>query len=220
MPDYIGFALFVAAVLIFLGWFFVGTQWNVRKGDTVLKWLREGLPLLGERTTMRWLGSSVVELKIAKAKDPFRNVETLIVFEPRDVLFLWAYYRLRGRRDLIIFRTQLRAVPTYELEAFDPKGWSTSHIERNARGKNWTQLDLSATAHSQFLAYYSGEPTTAPKPLIDLASQTGGKLIRLSIHRSVPNLEVHWLLPDVSSRPTARDMFTKLRQLGEAAMSA
>ncbi len=220
MPDYIGFALFVAAVLIFLGWFFVGTQWNVRKGDTVLKWLHDGLPLLGERTTMRWLGSSVVELKIAKAKDPFRNVETLIVFEPRDVLLVWAFFRLRGRRDLIIFRTQLRSAPTYELEAFDPKGWSTSHIDRNALGKNWSQLDLSATAHPQFLAYYSGGPTTAPKPLIDLASQTGGKLVRLSVHRSVPNLEVHWLLPDVSSRPAARDLFTKLRQLGEAALSA
>jgi hypothetical protein len=219
MPDYIGFALFVAAVLIFLGWFFVGTQWNVRKGDAVLKWLREGMPLLGERTTMRWLGSSVVELKIAKAKDPFRNVETLVVFEPRDVPFVWAFSRWRGRRDLIIFRTQLRSAPTYELEAFDPKGWTTGGIERKMHERNWTPLDLSATGWS-LLAYYSGEPPRAPKPLIDLASQAGGRLVRLSVHRSVPNLEVHWLLPDISSRPTARDMFTKLRQLGEAAISA
>jgi hypothetical protein len=218
MPENLGFPLFVAAVLIFMGWFLVGTQTNVRKGDAVLKWLRQGLPLIGERTTMRWLGSSVVELKIAKAKDPFRNVETLVVFEPRDVVFLWAFARLRGRRDVVIFRAQLRSAPTFEMEAFDPRAWTTHGIERDVRGKNWTQVNLSA-ATQPLLAFYSGGVGATAKPLIDLATQAGGKLLRLSVHRSVPNLEVHWLLPDVSSR-AARDLFLKLRQLGEDAMNA
>ena len=81
------------------------------EGKWRVKWFREGLPLIGEKTTMRWLGSSVVELKIPKAKDPFRNAETLVVFEPRDVLLLWAYTRARGRRDMLIFRAQLRTRP-------------------------------------------------------------------------------------------------------------
>lgn len=218
MPENWGFPLFVVAVLIFMGWFIVGTQTNVRKGDAVLKWLRQGLPLVGERTTMRWLGSSVVELKIAKAKDPFRNVETLVVFEPRDVVFLWAFARLRGRRDLVIFRAQLRSAPTFEMEAFDPTAWTAHGVERDVRSKSWTQVDLSATAQP-LLAFYSGEVGAVAKPLIDLATQAGGKLVRLSIHRSVPNLQVHWLLPDLSSR-AARDLFLKVRQLGEDTMNA
>ncbi|MCL4393463.1 MAG: hypothetical protein M1482_01370 [Chloroflexi bacterium] len=218
MPENLGFPLFIVAVLIFMGWFAVGTQWNVRKGDAVLKWLRQGLPVVGERTTMRWLGSSVVELKIAKAKDPFRSVETLVVFEPRDVVFLWALARLQRRRDLVIFRAQLRTAPAFEMEAFDPHAWTSNHIERDVRKKGWTQVDLSATGQP-LLAFQSDASIGALKPLVELASQAGGRLVRLSVRRSLPNLEVQWLLPDVSSRQ-ARDMFSSLQHLGAQTMSA
>ncbi len=213
MPDNIGFPLFVLAVLIFMGWFVIGTQWNVRKGDAVLKWLRQGLPLVGERSTMRWLGSSVIELKIAKAKDPFRTVETLVVFEPRDVVFIWAFFRLRGRRDLVIFRAQLRSAPTFELEVFDPRAWTAHSIARDVQKKNWTALEASESAIAPQAYFSGGDPATA-RSLIALATRTGAKLTRLSVHRDVPNLEVQWLLPDVTSQ-TARDLFSKLRQLGE-----
>jgi len=33
-------------VLIVVGWFALGTQANVRAGDRVLNWLRDGLPLV------------------------------------------------------------------------------------------------------------------------------------------------------------------------------
>ena len=217
MPDSLGMPLFILAVLVFMGWFLVGTQWNVRKGDTVLKWLRQGLPLIGERTTMRWLGSSVVELKIAKAKDPFRTAETLVVFEPRDVMFIWALARLRGRRDTLIFRAQLRSTPTFEMEVFDPKGWTTHVHERALKGKGWTKIQLPAD--QPLLAYCSGDSNPGAKPLIDLASRAGGRLVRLSVHRAVPNLEVHWLLPETKSY-TARELFVKLRQIGDDALNA
>lgn len=207
-----GFTVFVFVAIIFLGGFALGTQWNIRKGDRALKWFREGLPLIGEKTTMRWMGSSVLELKIQKAKDPFRNAETLVVFEPRDVLLLWAYTRARGRRDVLIFRAQLRIAPPFEIEAFDPRAWRTHDIERDVSRKDWTRLELPA---SSLHAYHSGNAAeTIAKPLIDLAGRAGGKIVRLSIHRSVPNLEVQWLLPDLKSN-SSRDWFANLRQIGE-----
>lgn len=215
MPQGWEFSLLVAIVLLVVGWFAVGTQWNVRKGDRVLKWLRQGLPLIGERSTMRWLGSSVIELKIAKAKDPFRTAETLVAFEPRDVFFLWAIERVRGRRDTLIFRSQLRTVPEFEIEVFDPKGWTRNTSEKTLRAKNWVPLDLSS--NSPLVGYGSGAPAIqVAKPLVDLAARTGGQLVRLSVHRKVPNLEVHWILPDPGTQ-TARDFFLKLRQIGEQA---
>ncbi len=212
MPENWGFLLFILAVLIFMGWFFLGTQWNIRKGDAVLKWLRQGLPLVGERTTMRWLGSSVMEMRIAKAKDPFRSVETLVAFEPRDVLFLWALARLQGRRDTLIFRSQLRASPSFELEAFQPKSWTAPNRLHLQDNKDWSPVDLPKT--QPLIAYYVGDTASRARPLINLASHTGGELVRLSVRRTVPNLEVHWLLPDPGSC-SARDLFLKLRQLGE-----
>jgi len=215
MFDEWGPFIFAAGVIIFFGWFIVGMQWNIRKGNTVLRWLREGLPLIGERSTMRWLGSSVVELKIAKAKDPFRNVETLVVLQPRDVALLWAFYRARGRRDLLIFRAQLRSAPAFELEAIDPKAWTTHGIERDVQGKGWTQLEMDGS--SALVAYHSTADASAAQSLIAQTQDMGGKLVRLSVHRNVPNLEVHWLLPDTNSI-SARDWFMKLRRLGDNAM--
>ena len=109
--------LFVAVVVFVVGWFAVGTHYNVRQGDHALRWLQQGLPLIGEKTTLRWLGSSVVELKIEKAKPPFRDAAVLVVLEPRDVAPLWAIARLRGRRDLFVFRATLHQRP--ELEALE-----------------------------------------------------------------------------------------------------
>lgn len=211
------FSIFVFAAIIFVGGFAVGTQWNVRKGDRVLKWFRDGLPLIGERSTMRWLGSSVVELKIQKAKDPFRNAETLVVLEPRDVLLLWAFFHARGRRDLLIFRAQLRTAPTFELEVFVPRAWTTQQTERDVKRKNWTRLENFS---SSFEAYYSGNGAEKiANPIIDLAKRAGGQLVRLSVHRTVPNLEIHWTLPDLQTS-SSRDLFTNLRRVAEEALRA
>ncbi len=216
MLETFGFPILVAVVVIFLGWFFVGTQWNVRKGDTILKWLNQGLPLVGEKSTMRWLGSSVMELKIAKAKDPFRTAETLALFEPRDVVFIWGITRLQGRHDTIIFRAQLRSAPPFELEIFDPRGWTIRTNESALQQKNWTRTDLAG--RQPLVAYLSGAWRGDPNVLVDAAARAGGRLLRLSVRRNVPNLEVHWIMPDLQSHP-ARELFTTLRQIGEQVMA-
>lgn len=213
MPESWGLPLFVLAVLVFLGWFVVGTQWNIRKGDGVLKWLRQGLPLVGERTTMRWMGSSALELKIAKASSPFRTAETVIIFEPRDVPFLWALARLRGRRDTLIFRSQLRTTPSFEMEAFDPKGWTSGGIAQRAQRKNWQPSNLTASQPFAVFLSDQSDPTVAKK-LVDSASHAGSQLLRLSVHRDVPNLEVHWVLPNPQTC-SARDLYLKMRQMSE-----
>ena len=218
MPETLQFPLFVLAILFFLGWFAAGIIWNVRKGDAVLKWLRQGLPLVGERSTLTWRGSSVVEMQIAKAKGSFRSAETLVVFEPRDVPFLWALARLRGRRDLLIFRSQLRSTPAFEIEAFDPQGWSTNSLQEIVQRKNWTRVDLPAI---QPLVTYSASESTADraKPLIDLAVRAGGKVVRLAVHRDMPNLEIHWILPQTTAFP-AQALFSTIQKIGEDILNA
>ncbi len=213
MPESWGLPLFIVVVIVFLGWFAIGTQWNVRKGDAVLKWLRQGLPLVGERTTMRWMGSAALELKINKASNPFRTAETVIIFEPRDVPFLWAFARQRGRRDTLIFRSQLRTTPSFELEAFDPRGWTLRGIDRSVRDKGWQRLNLPVPVPLEVYSTGEVDPNLA-KRLVDSATHAGGELLRLSVHRNVPNLEVHWILPN-SQDCSARDLYMKLRQMSE-----
>ena len=106
-----GQTLLIAAIIVVLGWFTLGLTWNLRKGNALLRWMQAGLPQLGERTTMRWLGSSAIELVIGKAQAPFRQVTLLAVMEPRDIPWLWLISRFQHRRDVLIVRAQLQAAP-------------------------------------------------------------------------------------------------------------
>ena len=57
----------IAAVAV-VAWFAAGTIWNVRTGRELMRWMQDGLPLLGSRTTVRWLGSTAVEMVIGDAR--------------------------------------------------------------------------------------------------------------------------------------------------------
>jgi hypothetical protein len=209
MFDSPGLSLFVLAVIVFVGWYGVGTQYNVRLGNNALKWLQKGLPLVGDKAALRWLGSSVVELKIAKAKDPFRSAEVLVAMEPRDVPVMWWWGHVRGRRDLLIFRAQLRAAPKFDLEARAPKAWSAPNLQ-NASPK-WKPVQGGVA--NGMVADYRGEISPfAINRLIVAASLDGMRLTRLAVCRSVPNLELHFLLPKLDQVNTQR-VFSSLRQV-------
>ncbi len=203
--------VFILVVIFIVGWFAVGTQYNVRKGHKVLAWLQQGLKLLGEKTTLRWMGSAVVELKLENARDPFQRVEVLAVLEPRDVSLLWWFHHVRGRRDLLILRGNLRRAPRFEFEALDPHGWSTRGIEKQVRFRNWNQQSLPG---SPLVAYAAAD---AP-PAANLLAAIGARevpVLRLAIRRTEPNLEIHWKLED-AQRITAHQLFDTVRRLPEA----
>jgi hypothetical protein len=190
---YVLILVLIGVMLIFT----FGTRRNIRRGNALLLWLQEGLPLLGSRTTFRWLGSTAAVLKIERAKEPFREAEVVLVMEPRDVALLWAWARRRGRRDFVILRGRLRHPPRFELEAGDERGWTgRDRLKR---------LDLEAWSRSEWdgvrVAHSVGADPQAARRLWDgMAAVTGG-LWRLSVRRDHPHLEVHLVPPgpEVSS---------------------
>ena len=207
----LGFAVFTIVVILCLGWFAVGTQVNVRKGNDTLKWLQEGLGLIGQKTTLRWLGSSVVELKIQDPRPPLRQVEVLVVLEPRDVPFLWWFFRARGRRDLLIFRSHLRTSPRFELEALEPGSWSARGILERVQGRDWTPI---ATAPQSALLAYAQGGGPAASAVVQLAVLHGPLPVRLFVHRDTPNLEAHWRLADLKGISSG-SLFETLRNISE-----
>ena len=209
-------SLLVLVVLLVVGWFAIGTQFNVRRGHQALAWLQQSLKLLGEKTTLRWLGSSVVELKIANARDPFRRADVLVVLEPRDVPVLWWSARLIGRRDLLIVRGALQHPPRFELEAFDPHSWTGRGLEAKLKLRNWDPVALAPP----LLGYAAGQaPLQELQPLLSLPG-----LVRLSFRRNLGpegsnpaafsggdnHFELHCRLRDIQAHPAAT-VFEKLR---------
>lgn len=208
--------ILVVALVIIMGWFAFGVVYNLRRGDALLKWMQNGLPRIGQRTTFRWLGTSVAELIIAHAKKPFRRLETLVVLKPRDVFWMTIIAYLQGREDIVIFRAQLSTVPLVDLELIDPKTWSGRDALKQMVERKWE----SKTYQDMLLL--------APIGLLDLATTVLDKLavpmknlspryarLRLRRDASRPNLELHMPFPAYRTSDAAH-FFDALRELAHS----
>jgi hypothetical protein len=204
----------IIAAAVFMGWFAFGMIYNLRRGDALLKWMQNGLPLIGQRTTFRWLGTSVAEMGIAKAKRPFHRLDTLLVLKPRDLFWMTIIAQIQGRDDVLIFRAALSTPPLLDLELADPKTWSGREALSKAAKRGWEATN------------YQGLRVTSPKGLLALATETLDRLaapmqsfspryVRLSLRKTAPNLEIH--LPFPNPRETdAKTYFQSLSDLGRA----
>ena len=208
----------VAAVTI-VAWFAAGTIWNVRKGSALMRWMQGGadggLRALGERTTVRWLGSTALEMVIRDAKAPFTGVSLVIFLEARDLPWMWALGRSRGRRDTLIVRGVLRRSPALELEALDPASWSG----RDALARVPRQWPLrEAAAQGGLVVHYANAGALArADELLALAERAGLTVKRLSLRRAEPNLQIHIAFPD--GRQPAHEFFEAVHALAELSLS-
>ena len=204
----------IVAVAVFMGWFAIGMIYNLRRGDKILKWMQDGLPLIGQRTTFRWLGTSVAEMGIAKAKRPFQRMDVLLVLKPRDVFWMTIIAFFQGRDDVLIFRAYLNTPPLLDLELADPKTWSGRTALNQVSARGWESAD------------YHGLRLMAPKGLLNLAATTFDQLavpmqslspryIRFSLRKTVPNFEIHVPFPNPRAAD-AKAYFQSLSNLGRA----
>jgi hypothetical protein len=211
-PQYV----LVIVVVIVMGWFAFGVIYNLRRGDALLKWMQNGLPDIGQRTTFRWLGTSVAELVIAHAKKPFRRLETLLVLKPRDIFWMTIMAAFQGRDDIVIFRAQLSTPPLLDLELVDPKTWSGRNALKQVMERKWESKT------------YKDMQLLAPRGLLDLATTTldglaapmqnlSPRYARFGLRKdaSRPNLELHVPFPQYRVAASGK-YFEALRELGRA----
>jgi hypothetical protein len=200
---------FVVAAVLVVGWFALGTIFNIRRGNRLLRWVQDGLPLLGERTTLRWLGSSGLELQVRSALGPLKSAVVFILLEPRDLPILWWLFRARGRHDLLIVRGELHRAPRVELEALDLLAWSTRGLERTLGRQGWTRVTAPADAS---LALYARGRDDAASRILPVATVPELSLVRLAVHHDAPNLEVQWHLTGLRSLES-RHVFETVHRL-------
>lgn len=207
----------LALIAVVMGWFGGGVIWNIRRGNAVLKWMQAGLPAIGEKTTLRWLGSSAVELGIAKAKPPFRRFELVIVLEPRDIPWLWLWSSLRGRRDMLILRGQLMSALRLEYEVVAPASWTGRTALGRAATERWGDESLG---DHRFVAPKASLPVSRSRApaLLESARSIHPTVWRLAVRREFPQLELHIPLPDPKTGD-ARQFFEAVRALAQRAGS-
>ena len=204
----------IAAVAV-VAWFAAGTIWNVHLGRELMRWMQGGLPILGSRTTVRWLGSTAVEMVIRDASAPFAGVTLVIFLEPRDLPWMWALGRSRGRRDTLIIRGVLRRAPTLELEALDPLSWSgRDALPRVPR--EWLVREAAGPG-GVVVHYASAAALGHADALLAQAERAALAVRRLSMRRTEPNFQLHIPLPD--RRQPAREFFEAVQALAERALT-
>ncbi len=196
-----------------VAWFAAGTIWNVRLGREVLRWMQGGLPILGQRTTVRWLGSTAVEMTIRDGKMPFASASVVVFLEPRDLPW-WPLSRLRGRRDTLIVRGVLHRAPSLELEALEAGSWSA----RDARARVPAEWPVSqARTYDGVVVHQASAAALArADALLGEAGRARLTVRRLSVRRSEPNFQIHVALPDRGR--SAREFFEAVHRLAELAL--
>lgn len=207
--------LITVVAVALVAWFAVGTIWNVRKGTALMRWMHDGLPILGERTSVRWLGSTAVEMVIRNGKSPFASATVVIFLEPRDLPWMWALGLSRGRRDTLIVRGVLRRMPTVELEALDPASWSGRDALPRVPAE-WA-VRQAETAGTLIVHYATATALARTDALLSRAQSAGLLLVRLSIRRTEPNFQVHVHCPGLGQ--SAREFFEAVHALAELALA-
>jgi hypothetical protein len=201
--------LLLAAVLI---WFTFGTQRNISRGNRLLAWLQDGLAALGPRTTLRWLGSSVAELRITQPRHPYREALVLVVLEPRDLGALWAISRRRGRRDFLVLRLSLIRAPRSRVDLVDPSAWTAGDRRQDEFDPPQHEEWIDGTGRAVLIDH---DGTSNLDRLRDHWEQLGrdsGGAWRVSVRPTVPHLEVHLLAPD-PERDSARRLLDGVAEL-------
>jgi hypothetical protein len=204
-----GPSLAIGLILVVMLWFALGTQRNIRRGNELLRWLQGGLPILGRRTTLRWFGSSAVELVIVDPQAPFREATVAIVLEPRDVAALWAFARSRGRRDFVIIRANLVRAPAFSMSIRDPRGWTgrPDHVDEAEEGwqvQDWPDGCIALVGR--------GADQPVVRSTWSRLSTASGGVWRLTVQPIVPHVEVHFRPPQ-SAAAAADGVITPIRDL-------
>ncbi len=202
----------LVVLLALLCWYLVGMQYNIRRGRRAIKWLEQGLPIIGEKAALNWSGVSHVEIQVPKAKDPFRAADVIIDLVPREIPFWWFWKNNRRNQDAIIVRAQLRAAPSFDLVSHSPHVLADEQLKRSGIGQ-WSAVQ-GGLANAMTADIRGSISPYAVNRLIVQTTLDGMTLTRLIVHRSAPNLEVHYLLPPFEQVSPQR-VFTSIHQLGE-----
>ncbi|MCG0239257.1 MAG: hypothetical protein L6E13_08575 [Firmicutes bacterium] len=106
-------AVVLGLTFALLAWYFAGSYLNRRRASHLARAIAAAVPTLGKGATIRPLGtgSSGFQVEIREPVPELRSATLLCLLEARDFPLVWAYTRLRGRRDQILLQADLRRPP-------------------------------------------------------------------------------------------------------------
>ncbi len=192
------------SVLLVL-WYPFGRQMNRRRGLRALRWLREGIRAYGCQASVNWVGASAFQVGVQGALGPFKRVGMMVLLESREMLLLWIINRLRGKRDILVIKADLRLKPKTDLEV-TRRGWRAGRALKALEKEGWTIDSLNG----MFIAL-KRDAEIASKLTSTLSAL---QLVRLSLRKRSPHLVANFHLIGLGGM-TAENLFNFLEKVME-----
>jgi hypothetical protein len=201
----------IAFCALLVVWYIVGWQMNRRRGERLLEWALQGLRAFGDQITVSRLGTSGFQVNVAKAQAPFKKIEATILLQPREILLLWIFNLLRGRKDHLVFKATLRTWPRGEIEVMKTGRLSGGVLEELGE-KTWT---CQETAGGLVMAYRGKQGQQQVDAISHLVENLSARLLRLSLSKKDPHLLVSLSLAGLDGQ-SALFLFSSLKDLAQA----
>lgn len=204
----------VILLSIFLAvWYFIGAIINRRFGMAVFEWLRPGMEKMGKLSEARWIGSSGsgARLAVSQPDAPFQRLEVVYLMESREIMPLWLFNRLRGKRDEMIIRANLRSVPGPEIEAARQGSREFRNMISEPGSKSYELLP----DHAGFeLARHGKEDIQLSGQVEKFLDKYREAILRISLQRQAPHLILRTNIPPLRSA-SSDVFFDDIRQIFE-----
>ena len=194
-------ALWTVLVLLVVG-FMAGAWSNRRRSKALGQWLQDGVRVLGGQTTWKWVGgmNSGAQVSVTGASQPFKSAVLSYFLLTREFAPLWALEWLRGKRDTLAIRADLRVPPAREFEVVPLQGKLRKLLDQNAGELpwHWTALPsgLSLATRGE-----PGGPLLAS--LRSFLERYGNYVQRLSLRKRQPGLVLFVNLAGLEKSPAS-----------------
>jgi hypothetical protein len=201
----------IAFCALLVVWYIVGWQMNRRRGERLLAWILQELRPLGNQIAVSRLGTSGFQVNVGKARTPFRKIETAVLLEPREILLLWIFNRLRGGTDHLILKGTLRAAPRGEVEVVKKRSRLARQVLEGLDEKAWSRQEITGDL---VMACRGEKGEQQAEAISHLVESLGPCLLRLSLSKKAPHLMGNLSL--AGDEQSARLLLPSLQDLAQA----
>ena len=199
-------------VLIVLVLSYLAGAWlNRRRSKVIGKWLQAGLSVLGGKPAWKLTRSlsTGAEVMVTDASRPFQRVQVSYYLLTREIMPLLGIELLRGKRDLLAIRADLRVPPAAEYELMPLQGKLRTLLDSKAGDQPWQWQGMT----SGLGLATRGETSRSTVQAIGTFAKRHGPLIeRLSLHPRQPGLTVFMKLTE-SGMSSATELLRGLKDV-------
>ncbi len=186
-------------IIIVLAAGYLAGQWlNQRRSKRIAEWLRAGLGALGGRIAWKWLRSmnAGAEVTVQEARPPYRSLGIGYYLLTREFAPLWLVEWLRGKRDLMSIRADLRTQPVREFDIVPLKGKLRKELDSAAGQQAYQWHELTDGLGLATLV----QPSQALIQKVERFLATYGAYVeRVSLRRRAPHVVAFFRLSEMEN---------------------